>query len=114
MGSEHIFRAAPARPRNGVGPHFLAATSRWKMRSVRRVLLAVVLAGCVRAPAPLDIGAMVKAKGAVAARQDLEVRALDRPRDVQVHLALARLADDAGRPAQALAELETVLRIGGP
>lgn len=58
--------------------------------------------------------AMVRAKGAVAARQDLEVRVLDSPRDVQARLALARLADREKRPAQALAELEAVIRIGGP
>ena len=81
---------------------------------VRAVLLAVVATGCVSAPHPLDVAGMVKSKGALIARQDLEVRVLSSPRDVQLHLALAQLADDANRPAQALAELETVIRIGGP
>jgi hypothetical protein len=42
------------------------------------------------------------------------VRSLNDPRDIQIHLALARLADDAKRPSQAIAELEAVIRIGGP
>ena len=78
------------------------------------MLLAGLAVGCVRAPRPLDVGALVKAKGALIARQDLEVALQSDPRDVQLHLALARLADDAKRPAQALAELEAVIRIGGP
>ncbi|MBA3462610.1 MAG: hypothetical protein H0T46_21825 [Deltaproteobacteria bacterium] len=81
---------------------------------MRRLVLAVMLAGCVSAPRPLDVDGMVKAKGLVIARQDLEVRALDEPRDIQVHLALAKLADQTKRPSQAIAALETVLRIGGP
>ena len=82
---------------------------------MRAALFAlVVAAGCVRAPRPIDVDALVKAKGTVVARQDLEIRTLDDPRDIQAHLALARLADQAGRPGQALAELETVIRIGGP
>ncbi len=78
------------------------------------MLLACLTAGCVSAPRPLDVAALVKAKGAVIARQDLEVALQSDPRDVQLHLALARLASDAKRPGQALAELETVIRIGGP
>lgn len=81
---------------------------------MRAALFAVVVAAGCRAPKPLDVDAMVKQKGALIARQDLEVRAIDDPRDIQVHLALARLADETGRPGQALAELETVIRIGGP
>lgn len=82
----------------------------------RRALVSAVLAatGCVSAPRPIDVAAMVNAKGALIARQDLEVRVLSEPRDVQLRLALARLAADAKRPAQALAELEAVIRIGGP
>ena len=57
---------------------------------------------------------MVKAKGVVVARQDLEVRVLDEPRDIQLHLALAKLADESKRPSQAIASLEAVIRIGGP
>ena len=83
-------------------------------RRLGALLLAAVATGCVSAPRPLDVPAMVQAKGAVIARQDLEVQVLSSPRDVQLRLALARLADTAGRPAQALAELEAVIRIGGP
>ncbi len=81
---------------------------------VGAVLIAALATGCVSAPRPLDVAGMVKAKGPLIARQDLEVRVLSEPRDVQLRLALARLADDAKRPAQALAELEAVIRIGGP
>ncbi len=78
------------------------------------MLLACLGAACVRAPRPLDVNAMVASKGLVVARQDLEVALLDDPRDVQLHLALARLADESKRPGQALSELEAVIRIGGP
>lgn len=81
---------------------------------VRLVFAGGLLAGCVSAPRPLDIEGMVKAKGPLVARQDLEVRVLSSPRDVQLRLGLARLAAGANRPAQALAELEAVIRIGGP
>lgn len=82
---------------------------------MRAVLFAVVVAaGCVRAPARIDVDAMVRQKGALVARQDLEVRAIDDPRDIAVRLALARLADETGRPGQALAELEAVIHVGGP
>jgi tetratricopeptide (TPR) repeat protein len=81
---------------------------------VSAILIAAVATGCVSAPRPLDVAGMVKTKGAVIARQDLEIRVQSSPRDVQLHLALARLAADAKRPAQALAELEAVIRIGGP
>ena len=68
----------------------------------------------VRAPRPLDVAALVRSKGAVEARRDLEVHVLDSPRDVQARLALAKLADEAKRPSQALEQLEAVLRLGGP
>jgi len=83
--------------------------------SVASVLLACAIAGCgVRAPAPLDVGALVREHGAVQARAELEIRVLDDPRDVQARLALARLADEAKRPSQAIEQLEAVLRLGGP
>ena len=82
---------------------------------VASVLLACAIAGCgVRAPAPLDVGALVREHGAVQARAELEIRVLDDPRDVQARLALARLADEAKRPSQAIEQLEAVLRLGGP
>ncbi len=73
-----------------------------------------IASGCVRAPRPLDVSALVKAHGEAGARGELEVRILDDPRDVQARLALARLADQAKRPSQALEQLEAVLRLGGP
>lgn len=79
------------------------------------LLIGALLAGCgVRAPARIDVEALVRAKGTVVARGDLEVHLLDTPRDVQGHLALAELADRTGRSTQAIDELEAVLRLGGP
>jgi tetratricopeptide (TPR) repeat protein len=68
----------------------------------------------VRAPAPLDVSALVARRGVVEARRDLAARVLDDPRDVQARLALATLADRLGRPTEAIEQLETVLRLGGP
>jgi len=68
----------------------------------------------VRAPAPLDVTALVRAHGAGGARAELEIRVLDDPRDVQARLALARLADEAKRPSQAIEQLEAVIGLGGP
>ncbi len=73
-----------------------------------------IASGCVRAPRPLDVSALVAAHGEAGARGELEVRILDDPRDVQARLALARLADRAKRPSQAIEQLEAVLRLGGP
>ncbi|MFN0245684.1 MAG: hypothetical protein ACKV2T_02175 [Kofleriaceae bacterium] len=85
------------------------------LRRVSRFALVVAIAGgCVRAPAPLDVNALVRAHGEAGARGELEVRVLDSPRDVQARLALARLADQSSRPSQALEQLEAVLRLGGP
>ncbi len=83
--------------------------------SVASILLACALAsGCVRAPAPLDVNAMVREHGADQARAQLEIRVLDDPRDVQARLALAKLADEAKRPGQAIEQLEAVIALGGP
>lgn len=68
----------------------------------------------MRAPAPLDVSAMVRDRGADQARADLEIRVLDDPRDVQARLALAKLADDTKRPSQAILQLEAVIALGGP
>src|SRR5258706_13671103 len=78
--------------------------------------IAIVLASfaCgVRAPAPIDVAALVAKRGPVEARRDLEIRVLADPRDVQARLALAKLADQSGRPAEAIDELEAVERPGG-
>lgn len=90
------------------------------LRRLSRLALGAVIAagcasaGCVRAPAPLDVRALIAAHGEAGARGELEVHLLDQPRDVQARLALARLADRAGRPSQAIEQLEAVLRLGGP
>lgn len=77
--------------------------------------LAIAAASCgVRTPPPLDVAALVRAEGAVGARRHLEVSVIAAPRDVQARLALAALADEQGRPAQAIEQLEAVLSIGGP
>jgi tetratricopeptide (TPR) repeat protein len=83
-------------------------------RASRFALVVAIASGCVRAPTPLDVNALVRAHGEAGARGELEVRILDSPRDVQARLALARLADRAGRPGQAIEQLEAVLRLGGP
>lgn len=86
------------------------------MRAVRRLLAALlVVAGCgVRAPAPLDVAALVARHGAPEARRELTIRVLEHPRDVQARLALAALAEQTGRPSEAIEQLEAVLRLGGP
>jgi tetratricopeptide (TPR) repeat protein len=83
----------------------------------RALVMALVLAaaaGCVRAPKPFDVAALVARRGPVEARRDLAIRVLDHPRDVQARLALARLAEQVGRPSEAIDQLEAVLRLGGP
>lgn len=82
--------------------------------SVASILLACALAGCVRAPAPLDVSTLVREYGPVQARGELEVRVIDDPRDIQARLALAKLADEAKRPTQAIEQLEAVIALGGP
>jgi hypothetical protein len=72
------------------------------------------LAGCVRAPAPLDVAALVAARGPVEARRDLQIRVTGDPRDVAAWLGLAALAEAAGRPTEAIAALEAVVALGGP
>jgi tetratricopeptide (TPR) repeat protein len=86
------------------------------MPAVRFVLAGCLLAAAcgVRTPAPIDVAALVSARGAVEARRDLMVRVLDDPRDVQARLALATLAEQAGRPSEAIEQLDAVERLGGP
>ncbi len=76
--------------------------------------MLALLASCgVRPPTPIDVAAIVRAKGAAEARLDLEIRVIANPRDVQARLALAAIADDAGRPSEAIEQLEEVERLGG-
>ncbi len=91
------------------------------MQVVRSSRLVAVLAGAVlaascgvRAPAPIDVAALVARRGPVEARRDLEIRILAEPRDVQARLALAELADQLGSPSDAIDQLEAVERLGGP
>jgi tetratricopeptide (TPR) repeat protein len=72
------------------------------MLGVRRVLIAMFLAGCAHAPPP------------GATRFDLVRHVLAHPRDVDARLALAALAEQQGRPSEALEQLETVVDLGGP
>src|SRR4051812_50188991 len=89
------------------------------MRIVRAprvvAILVAVATGCgVRAPAPLDVPALIARRGPVEARRDLEIRILAEPRDVQARLALAALADRLGSPSDAIEQLEAVERLRGP
>lgn len=84
------------------------------MRALVIAYLAATVAGCVRAPAPLDVHALIARRGPAEARRDLAARVLDDPRDVQARLALAALAEQTGRPTEAIEQLEAVLRLGGP
>lgn len=86
-----------------------------RLRFAASSVLACALVGaCVRAPAPLDVSALVRERGAEQARVEIEIRVLDDPRDVQARLALAKLADDTRRPSQAIEQLEAVIALGGP
>lgn len=68
----------------------------------------------VRAPAPVDVDALLRARGPVEARRDLVIRVTGDPRDVAGRLALAALADRTGRPSEAIEQLEAVVALGGP
>lgn len=84
------------------------------MRRARLVVL-VWLASCgARAPAPIDVDALVRARGPVEARRDLVIRVADDPRDVAARLGLAALDERIGRPSDAIDELEAVAALGGP
>ena len=77
--------------------------------------MIAVVAGCgVRAPAPIDVAALVKARGADEARLVLIARTIEDPRDVGAKLALARLEEETGRPSAAIEQLEAAIRLGGP
>lgn len=70
------------------------------MRTVRRVLFAMLLAGCGAGPT-------------AQTHFDLARQTLTDPRDVHAHLALAAYDDQHDRPSEAIAELETVVNLGG-
>src|SRR5580765_7030505 len=77
-------------------------------------LVVVALAGCVRAPARIDVTALARARGVVEARRDLLARVISDPKDIAARLALAELDDANGRPGEALAQLDAVATYGGP
>jgi tetratricopeptide (TPR) repeat protein len=80
-----------------------------------RLVVLVWLASCgVRAPAPIDVDALLRNRGPVEARRDLVIRIAAEPRDVAAHLALARLAEQLQRPGEAVEQLEAVVALGGP
>ncbi|HET7499772.1 MAG TPA: hypothetical protein VFK02_02185 [Kofleriaceae bacterium] len=80
-----------------------------------RWVVLVCVAGCaVRAPARVDVDALVAARGPVEARRDLQIRVIGDPRDVAGRLALAALDERIGRPSEALEALEAVQALGGP
>lgn len=68
----------------------------------------------MRAPAPVDVDALLRARGPIEARRDLVIRVTSDPRDVAGHLALAALAERIGRPSEAIDALEAVVALGGP
>ncbi len=73
------------------------------------------LASCgVRAPAPIDVDALLARRGPVEARRDLEIRVIGDPRDVAGRLALAALDEQIHRPSEAIDALAQVLALGGP
>ena len=81
----------------------------------RSFSLVVALAACaVRAPVPIDVAALVRMKGPVEARRALAERIVADPKDLQARLALAELADEAGRPGEAIEQLELVDAQSGP
>lgn len=84
------------------------------MHRVSLLVLACVVSCGVRAPAPIDVDALLRARGPVEARRDLVIRVTGDPRDVAGHLALAALADRTGRPSEAIEQLEAVVALGGP
>jgi hypothetical protein len=77
-------------------------------------MLACVAACGIRAPGRVDVETLVRTRGPVEARRDLQIEILAHPRDVGARLALAALDDKLGRPSEAIEQLETVSGLGGP
>ncbi len=84
------------------------------MRAAAFAALIGVAACSVRAPAPIDVLALTRAQGSEGAHRELVARVLAQPRDVQARLGLAALAEQLGRPSEAIAQLEAVAQLGGP
>jgi hypothetical protein len=85
--------------------------------AVVRVWCAVLVgaASCaVRAPAPVNIDALLATRGPIDARRELQIRVIGEPRDVAARLALAELDERIGRPGEAIEALEAVVALGGP
>jgi hypothetical protein len=81
---------------------------------VRWVVLAGLASCGVRAPAAIDVATLLRARGPIEARRELEIRMTSDPRDVAARLALAALDEQLHRPSEALAALEAVVALGGP
>ena len=77
-------------------------------------MFACVASCGVRAPAPVDVDALLRARGSIEARRDLVIRVTNDPRDVGARLALAELAERIARPSEAIEVLEVVVALGGP
>jgi hypothetical protein len=81
----------------------------------RACVALVLLASCAaRTPAPIDIDALLTARGPLEARRELQIRAIGNPRDVASRLALAALDERLARPSEAIEALEAVVALGGP
>ena len=78
------------------------------------MLACLASCGGLRAPAPLDVDALLAARGPIEARRDLEIRVIGDPRDVAGRLALAALDERIHRPSEAIEALEAVVALGGP
>lgn len=83
--------------------------------SAVRLLAILLVTSCgVRAPAPIDLAALVGHRGLADARLDLEIRILADPGDVQARLAAAELDAKLQTPTDAIEQYEAVERWGGP
>lgn len=86
------------------------------MAYATHTVLALLLgSGCgARVSPAMDVAAVVRKLGAKGAHRELVARAHAEPTNVQVRLARAELAEQLGRPSEAIDELIAVERIGGP
>ncbi len=78
------------------------------------MLACLASCGGLRAPAPLNVDALLATRGPIEARRDLEIRVTGDPRDVAGRLALAALDERIHRPSEAIDALEAVVALGGP